>query len=295
MRVDGAEQIALAHAAAGGAADVDLPLPAFDGHRAQVLHVGLGAVARTSRRGQLHLVRRLHALEAALDFLRERDRIADAVAAEVGAHAALAGAERLRVGVPARHAEVLPDARQVVLLDAQQIDALAAGELHHRHVVFDGHLRDAHQLVRRGHAAVDARHDRERAVLLDVGVHAIVDEARVALVVVLVGPQRFQQRRQADLAAGIFAAARQFLEDRTDRLQAAALDFGDELRFFQRHARNVVVLGRVVAHFAETRLPAAAPPGSCTNRSPGRPWCRRRLWRRSDSPWSEWRRRSAAC
>ena len=106
----------------------------------------------------------------------------------------------------------------------------------------------------RRHAAVDARDDRERAVLLDVGVDAIVDEAGVALVVVLVGPQRFQQRRQADLAAGIFLAARQLLEDRADGLEAAALDFGDELRFFERHARNVVVLGRVVAHFAETRF-----------------------------------------
>ena len=120
---------------------------------------------------------------------------------------------------------------------------------------------------------VDARHHRERAVLLDVRVDAIVDETGVALVVVLVGPQRFQQRRQADLAGGIFRAARQLREDRTDRLEAAALDLGDELRFFERHAGNVVVLGRVVAHFAETRLPAAAPPDSCTNRSPGPPWC----------------------
>ena len=60
----------------------------------------------------------------------------------------------------------------------------------------------------RGHAAVDARHDGERAVLLDVGVDAVVDEARVALVVVFAGPQRFQQRREADLAGGIFLAVR---------------------------------------------------------------------------------------
>ena len=209
VRVDGAEQVAFAHAAAGGAADVDLPLAAFDRHRAEVLHVGLGAIARTAGRGELHLVRRLDALEAALDFLRQRDRIADAVAAEVGADAALAGAEGLRVGVAARHAEVFPHARQVFLLDAEQVDALAAGELDHRHVVLHRHLGDAHQLVGRRHAAVDARDDRERAVLLDVGVDAIVDEAGVALVVVLAGPQRLQQRRQADLAAGILLAAGQ--------------------------------------------------------------------------------------
>ena len=63
VRVDGAEQVALAHAAAGRAADVDLPLAAFDGDGAQVLHVGFGTVARAARRGELHLVRRLEALE----------------------------------------------------------------------------------------------------------------------------------------------------------------------------------------------------------------------------------------
>ena len=114
MGVDGAEQIALAHAAAGGAADVDFPLAAFDRDGAEVLHVGFGAIARTAGRGELHLVRRLDALEAALDLLGQRDRIADTVAAEIGADAALAGAKRLRVGVTARHAEFLPDAGQVV-------------------------------------------------------------------------------------------------------------------------------------------------------------------------------------
>ena len=254
VRVDGAEQVPLANAAAGGAAEVDLPLPAFDGHRAEVLHVGLRAVARTPGRGQLHLVRRLHALEAALDFLRQRNRIADAVAAEVGAHAALAGAEGFRVGVAARHPQVFPHARQVFLLDAQQVDPLAAGDLDHRHVVLDGHLGDAHELVGRRHAGVNARDHRERPVLLDVGVNAIVDEAGVALVGVLVGPQRFQQRRQADLAGGILLAAGQLLEYGADGLEAAVLDLGDELRFFERHARHVVVLGRVVAHFAEIRF-----------------------------------------
>ena len=58
---------------------------------------------------------------------------------------------------------------------------------------------DAAQLGRRGHAAVDARHDAEGAVLLDVGVDAVVDEARVALVLVLRAPERLEQRREPGL------------------------------------------------------------------------------------------------
>ena len=55
-------------------------------------------------------------------------------------------------------------------------------------LVFLGDVGDAAQLVGAGDAAVDARDDAEGAVLLDVGVDAVVDEARVALVVVLVAP-----------------------------------------------------------------------------------------------------------
>ena len=43
-------------------------------------------------------------------------------------------------------------------------------------------------------------------------------------------------------------------EDLADGLEAAVLDLGDELRFFERHAGNVVVLARVVADFAEIRF-----------------------------------------
>ena len=66
---------------------------------------------------------------------------------------------------------------------------LAAGELHHRHVVLLRDLADLDEVVGRGDAAVDPRDDRERAILLDVGVNAVVDEAGVALVDVLACPR----------------------------------------------------------------------------------------------------------
>ncbi len=51
-----------------------------------------------------------------------------------------------------------------------------------------GHVGDGAQFIGRGHAAPHARDDREGAVLLDVGVDALVDEARLRVVAVLAGP-----------------------------------------------------------------------------------------------------------
>ena len=56
----------------------------------------------------------------------------------------------------------------------------------------------------RGHAAPHARHDRVGAVLLDVGVDALVDEARLRIVLIFAGPgaqQVIVERRPAFLAA----------------------------------------------------------------------------------------------
>ena len=49
-------------------------------------------------------------------------------------------------------------------------------------------------------AAVDARHDAEGAVLLDIRVDAVVDEPRVALVFVLVAPEGLEQRSEPHFA-----------------------------------------------------------------------------------------------
>ena len=246
MRIDYAEHVPLAHPRARRPSDVDLPLAALDGHRAQVLGGGLRAVARASGGGELHLVWRLDALEAFLDGDAERGRVPHAVAAEVGADARLAGAEGFRVRVPRGDPQVAPHFGQFLLGDAEQVDALAAGDLHHRHLVALGHLCDALQLGRRGDSAVDARHDAERAVLLDVGVHAVVDEAGVALVVVLLAPEGLEERGEADLAWRVLATVGQRGENRRDAAQAAQLDFADQVGLGERHARHVPVHRRIL-------------------------------------------------
>ncbi len=123
----------------------------------------------------------MEALPLLLHLDPEPDRVADPEAAEVGADAGLHGADGLRVGVARGHAEVAPDVRELLLRDPEQVDPLAAGDLDHPDVVLVGYLGDPAELIRGDDATVDARDDRERAVVLDVRVDAVVDEACVAL------------------------------------------------------------------------------------------------------------------
>ncbi len=170
------------------------------------------------------------------------------------------------------------------LLDAKQVDPLAARELHHRHVVLHGDLRNPHQFVRACHPAVDSRHNGERAVLLDVGVDAVIDETRVALVFVFAGPQRFEKGSEADLAGGVFSSFRQLRKDFADRLDSAIADFGHKPRLLKRYARNVVVLGRVVADLTDAGFKNLRHQALARTAAASRPSCRRRFWKRSGSP-----------
>jgi hypothetical protein len=77
----------------------------------------------------------------------------------------------------AGRAEIAPDVRQVFFLYAEQVDALAARDLDGRHGVLFGDVGDRAQLLRRRHAAPDARHYGISTVALDVAVRALVDEA----------------------------------------------------------------------------------------------------------------------
>ncbi len=62
-------------------------------------------------------------------------------------------------------AEVGPDRGEVLLLEAQQVDALAARHFHHRDFEFVHHIGDGAKLRRTRHAAPHARHDGIGAVL----------------------------------------------------------------------------------------------------------------------------------
>ena len=93
---------------------------------------GLGAIARATGDRELHLVRRVHAPQCALERLAHRGRVLRAEAAPLAADASLHRAQRLCVRVARRHVEVGPHRRQVRLLHAEQVDALAAGDLDRR-------------------------------------------------------------------------------------------------------------------------------------------------------------------
>src|SRR5690606_21147057 len=175
---------------AGSACEVDF-VARVHTDDADVLAGGLRAVTRTAGDRHLHLGRRPLSPHELFDADAEPGRILRAEAAPFGADAGLHRPEPLRVGMTgheARLAQLGPDRRQVLLLHAQHVDALAAGDLHHRDVELFHHIRDGPQLLRARHAAPHTRDNGIGAVLLDVGVHALVDEARLVVVGIFVRP-----------------------------------------------------------------------------------------------------------
>ncbi len=163
------------------AGDVDLPAR-IDADHAHVLDAGLGAIARAARHGELHLVRRVHAPQRTFEVLAHLRGVLRAEAAPLGPHAGLHGAQGLGVGVAGRHADVFPDIDQVFLLHAQQVDALAAGDLDGRDLVFVHRVGNATQFIGGCLPTPHARYHRIGAVLLNVRVAALVDEARLRIV-----------------------------------------------------------------------------------------------------------------
>src|SRR6266568_7321228 len=196
-----------------GDADLDTAIAAhhdfvagLDANDANILDRRLGAITRTARHRQLDFVRRPRAPAHLLDLDAEPGRILGPKAAPFAADAGLHGAQALGVGMARDQTgviEVGPDRRQLLLLDAEHVDALPAGDLNRRHLVlFDG-IGNCAQLARIGQAAPHPRYHREGAVLLDVGVRPLIDEARLRVVAITVGPgteQKIIQRRPAFLA-----------------------------------------------------------------------------------------------
>ncbi len=137
----------------------------------------------------------------------------------IGADACFHRAQTLGISVSRNHAslvQIIPNRGQVFTFDAQQVDALAASDLHCRHGEFVGGIGNRTQFIRRGDPAPHAWYNAERAVFLDVGMLAFVDETRLRIVLIFQWPIREQvkiQGRAADVApAGCFPPA--FLPDR---------------------------------------------------------------------------------
>src|SRR5262249_1996822 len=140
------QQVAGTHPEAGSAAGVDLP-SIRNRDRAEVLYRCLSTIPRASTDRQLHLVRRFDSLKTALDSDAEAGRVAETVAAEITSDTGLASAKSFGVGVSARHSQVLPNGRQVLLGDSQQINSLAAGDLDHAGAVLLGNICQPPQLA----------------------------------------------------------------------------------------------------------------------------------------------------
>ena len=199
------------------AADVDVPA-LLGGDEAEVLALRLGALAHAAAHRALELVRRANALVAVLDADGEGGRVLHAVAAPRRADAALHRAERLAVRVAALEPgrdELLPDLGELLDARAEEVDALAAGDLGVEAVLL-GDLSEGDELVRRDLAARYARHDRVRAVLLDVREEAIVGvlQRAVRLLEDRLGVEAGEDARDrglADLAAVPRAVLREHL------------------------------------------------------------------------------------
>src|SRR5262249_14677180 len=161
----------------GGTGEMDLVARIHADH-ADVLAGRLRAIARAAGDAHLHLGRRPGAPHELLDLYAEAGGVLGAEPAPFRADACLHGTQALGIGVAGAQAgivEVGPPRSQILLLHAEQVDALPAGDLHGRDIELVGDIGDRAQLVRRGHAAPHPRHHGVCAVLLDVGVDALVD------------------------------------------------------------------------------------------------------------------------
>src|SRR5713101_43808 len=151
--VDHAEKIALPDVSAAGAADIDFPLSVANRDHTNILDQRFRAIARTTGCRQLELAGTINAAKTTLDLERQLHAVAETKSAEISADAGLAGAITLAPRVTCGHAEIIPDTRQIILLNAHEVDALTAGDFDERHIVFYGRVGYALQLSGRTYAA----------------------------------------------------------------------------------------------------------------------------------------------
>ncbi|RMS72185.1 hypothetical protein ALP62_05513 [Pseudomonas syringae pv. aceris] len=171
----GGEQLGVTRTHAAVAAQVKVPA-VFGGNHADVLALRFGAFAGAAGYRKLEFVRRAQALVTVLDAQRHGDTVLHAVAAPGAADAGFNRTGRLAVGMAGLEAcldQLAPDIRQLVQLRAEQVDALAAGDLGVQ-VVFFRHRANRYQAVRGNLATRNTWHHRVGAVFLHVGHERIV-------------------------------------------------------------------------------------------------------------------------
>ena len=201
------EQVGVAGVHAAVAADVQV-VAVLGGDEAEVLALGLGALAHAARHRRLDLVRGADAPVALFDPDRELHRVLHPEPAPRGADAALHRAQGLAVGVAALEPgsdQLLPDVGQLVELGPEHVDALPAGDLGEEAVLLgDGPQRN--ELVGGDFAPRHPGDDRVDAAALHVGEEAVVRvlQGLVGVVEDVLVPQAREHRADrglADLAA----------------------------------------------------------------------------------------------
>src|SRR5690606_26565439 len=156
------EQIGVTRAHAAVAGYIQVPA-LLGGDHAEVLGLRLGALTGAAADRELELVGRADALVAVLQIDGELDAVLHAIAAPGAADAAFHRAHRLAVGLAgleARIHQTLPDGRQLVQLGAEQVDALAAGDLGVEPEIARYFAQDD-EFLRRDFSSYGARHHRE--------------------------------------------------------------------------------------------------------------------------------------
>ena len=120
------------------AADMQF-ITAIDADDAEVLDGRLGTIARAAADGDLEFMRHPAAPGGVLDLHAQPGGILSAEAAPFAAHAGFHRAHRLAIGMAGNHprrVEIGPDGGQVFLVDAEQVDPLAACDLHRARAIF---------------------------------------------------------------------------------------------------------------------------------------------------------------
>ena len=118
-------------------------------------------------------------------------------------------------GDHARRIQICPYGWEVFFLHAQHVDALPACIFHRRNIELVHNVCNRSQLTCCGHAAPSARYDRISPVFLNIGVDALIDEARLIIVDILAWPccQKIEIERWSTLGAPTRCFPAQLLHD----------------------------------------------------------------------------------
>ena len=227
--------------------------------------------------------------------------ILGAEAAPVAADAGLHRAQALGIGLARDHAggvEVGPHRGQVLLAHAEQVDALAAGDLDGRDLELVGHVGDRAQLVRAWSSPPHMRGTTEKvpSFWMLACTRSLTKRDCASS-----GTRRARRRAGSSSAPAGRSGSRTRSSSRAPATPPACAfsSFATISRRTSSCVRSmhlhIGLRARGGIGVAQRRAPAAPRPWRCTGRRKRRPWSGRARRRASSGPWRRWRRRSRPC